>query len=118
MWRFKGDCYELIDVLELSVSFDIGEGDCVTVRVGTVEVDCSVEELVEEIDPVSLRVLECKPEVSRGGDVGKVVFRPSEPVCIEAYKDVAQLGRFVIIGRTGTAAAGIIMDVLKNGGDM
>ena len=38
-----------------------------TVRVGTVEVECSVEELVEKINPVSLRVLECKPEVSRGG---------------------------------------------------
>jgi len=47
------------------------------------------------------------------GDVGRVVLRASEPVCIEAYKDVAQLGRFVIIGRTGTVAAGIIMDVLK-----
>ena len=89
-----------------------------TVRVGTVEVDCSVEELVEEIDPVSLRVLEHKLEALGEGDVGKVVFRAFEPVCIEAYKDVAQLGRFVIIGRTGTAAAGIIMDVLKNGGDM
>ena len=47
------------------------------------------------------------------GDVGKVVFRASEPVCIEAYKDVVQLGRFVIIGRTGTVAAGIIVDVSK-----
>ena len=92
MWRFKwdlGGCYELIDVLELSVSFDIEEGDCVTVRVSTVEVECSVEGLVEESDPVSLRVLECKPEVLGEGDVGKVVFRASEPVCIEAYKDVA-----------------------------
>jgi len=43
------------------------KGDCVTVRVGAVEVECSVEELVEEIDSVSLRVLECKPEVSWGG---------------------------------------------------
>ena len=32
---------------------------------------------------------------------------------MEAYKDVAQLGRFVIIGRTGTVAAGIIVDVSK-----
>jgi len=54
---------------ELGVFSDIriGEGDCVTVRVGTAEVDCSVE----EIDPVSLRVLECKPEVSRGGGCWK-----------------------------------------------
>ena len=111
-WRFKrdlGDCYELIDILELSVSFDIREGNCVTVRVGTVEVDCSVK----EIDPVSLRVLECKPEVLGEGDVGKVVFRASEPVCIEAYKDMVQLGRFVIIRRTGTTAAGVVMDVSK-----
>ena len=69
--------------------------------------------MVEKIDPVSLRVLECKPEVLGEGDVGRVVLRASEPVCIEAYKDVAQLGRFVIIGRTGTTAAGIIMDVSK-----
>ena len=84
-----------------------------TVSVGTVEVECSVEELVGKIDPVSLRVLERKPEVLGEGDVGKVVFRASEPVCIEAFKDVARLGRFVIIGRTGTATAGIVMDVSK-----
>ena len=75
--------------------------------------ECSVEELVEKIDPMSLRVLECKPRFLGEGEVGRAVLRASEPVCIEAYKDVAQLGRFVIVGRTGTAAAGIIMDVSK-----
>lgn len=74
--------------------------------------------MVEKIDPVSLRVLERKPEFLGEGDVGKAVFRASEPVYIESYRDVAQLGRFVIVGRTGTAAAGIVMDVSKNGGDM
>ena len=84
-----------------------------TVRVGTAEVECSVVELVEKIDPVSLRVLESKPTFLGEGDVGRAILRASEPLCIEAYKDVAQLGRFVIIGRTGTVAAGIIMDFSK-----
>ncbi|RKY83878.1 elongation factor 1-alpha, partial [candidate division KSB1 bacterium] len=69
-----------------------------------------VEELVEKIDPVSLRVLEHKPRFLGEGEVGRAILRASEPVCIEAYKDVAQLGRFVIIGKTGTAAAGIIIN--------
>ena len=100
---------------ELIVFSDIRimEGDRVTVRVGTAEVECSVEELIEKIDPVSLRILECKPRFLGEGEVGRAILRASEPVCIEAYKDVAQLGRFVIIGRTGTTAAGIIMDVSK-----
>ena len=111
-WIVKARSYFLA---ELGVFSDIriGEGDCVTVRVGTAEVECSVEELVEKIDPVSLRVLERKPMFLGEGEVGRVVLRASEPVCVEAYKDVAQLGRFVIIGRTGTTAAGIIMDVSK-----
>ena len=72
--------------------------------------------MFEKIDPVSLRVLERKPRFLGEGEVGKVVFRASELVCIEAYRDVAQLGRFVIVGRTGTAAAGIVMDASKTGG--
>ena len=76
VWRFKGDlgdCYELIDILRLSASFDIRirKGDCVTIRVGTAEVECSVKELVEKIDPVSLRVLERKPEVLGEGGCWK-----------------------------------------------
>ena len=47
--------------------------------------------------------------------VGWAILRASEPVCIEACKDVAQLGRFVIIGITGTVAAGIVMDFSKMG---
>jgi len=43
----------------------------VTVRVGTAEVECNVKELVEKIDPVSLRVVERKPEVSWGGGCWK-----------------------------------------------
>ena len=111
----KARSYFLAELVVFS-DIRIGEGDCVTVRVGTAEVECSVEELVGKIDPVSLRVIECKPEVLGEGDVGKVVFRASEPVCIEAYRDVTQLGRFVIVGRTGRAAAGIIMDVSKTEG--
>ena len=75
-----------------------------TVRVFTAEVECSVEELVEKIDPVSLRVLERKPRFLGEGEVGRVVLRASESVCIEACKDIAQLGRFVIIERTRTVA--------------
>ena len=58
---------------ELIVFSDIRirEGGHVTVRVGTAEVECSVEELIEKIDPASLRVLECKPEVLGEGGCWK-----------------------------------------------
>jgi len=85
-------------------------GGEVPIRVGTATVNCKVQRLLEKIDPVSLSIISRKPKVLAEGEVGKAVFRPKSPVYVERYSDFPQLGRFVIIGGKGAAAAGIILE--------
>ena len=80
------------------------------IRVGTAEVECRVEGILERIDPVRLTVVERDVEAIGDGDVGKVVFRPLEPLYLERYSEFPQLGRFVVLGKRGAEAAGIVLN--------
>ena len=88
-------------------------GSKARIRVGTAEVECRVEGILERIDPVRLTVVERDVEAIGDGDVGKVVFRPLEPLYLERYSEFPQLGRFVVLGKRGAEAAGIVLN--KNG---
>ncbi len=86
-------------------------GDILTIRVGTTDARCQVERILERIDPIHLTIDERNPEHLADGDVGKVVFHALEPLCLEGYLNIPQLGRFVVVGRSGTAAAGIVLAI-------
>jgi translation elongation factor EF-1alpha len=43
--------------------------------------------------------------------VGEIEFSALEPVSLEKYSDFPELGRFVIEGKKGTVAAGIVLDI-------
>jgi len=97
---------ELIIFGEISLK----SGNHVPIRIGTATVNCKVQRIVEKIDPVNLTILDRNVDSLTNGEVGKAVFIPDTPVYIEKYSDFPQLGRFVIIGGKGAAAAGIILD--------
>ncbi|OYT49929.1 elongation factor 1-alpha [Candidatus Bathyarchaeota archaeon ex4484_231] len=71
---------------------------------------CKVQRILEKIDAVSLTVVEEKPKSLENGEVGKIVLQPVEPLYVEEYSAFPELGRFVIIGKKGAAAAGIILE--------
>lgn len=83
----------------------------VRIRCGTAEKRCKVQAILEKIDPTTLTLDAESPTALRDGDVGKVLFSPLEPMCVEKYSEFPPLGRFVIEGKKGTVAAGIIFEV-------
>jgi len=85
-------------------------GSQVSIRIGTATVNCTVQRILEKINPVSLTVMSENPESLTNGEVGKATFRPNSPLYAERYSDFPQLGRFVIIGERGAVAAGIILE--------
>ena len=90
---------------------EVKNHDVLMIRCGTAENECKVEKILERIDPVNLTVdAEC-PEALKNGDVGKIQFSPLEPMCVEEYSEFPELGRFVVEGKRGTMAAGIILHV-------
>jgi len=82
----------------------------IPIRVGTATVNCRVREITEKIDPSALTVISRRPGSLLSGEVGKALFFTEEPIYVERYSEFPQLGRFVIIGENGAAAAGIILE--------
>jgi elongation factor 1-alpha len=99
-------------VAELIVFGDLvlREGDQVPIRLGTAETECRVQNILEKIDAVNLTVMEEKPQSLESGEVGKIVFQTTEPLYVEEYSEFSELGRFVIIGKKGATAAGIVLE--------
>jgi elongation factor 1-alpha len=91
-------------------NISLRKGATVPVRVGTATVNCRIQEINEKIDPAALIVISENPDSLVSGEVGKVSFVPEEPIYVERYSEFPQLGRFVIIGEEGAAAAGIILE--------
>lgn len=100
---------EFVAQLIIFSDFALKVADTTTIRVGTAEVKCRVERILEKIDPVNLTVKEEKPESLQNGEVGRILFRALEPLYVEEYHVTPQLGRFVVIGKRGAAAAGIVL---------
>jgi len=98
-------------VAEMILFFnEVENGDVLIIRCGTAENKCKVQKILERIDPINLTVDAKFPEVLKSGDVGKILFSPLEPMCVEKYSEFPELGRFVVEGKRGTAAAGIVLE--------
>jgi elongation factor 1-alpha len=89
----------------------IKKGDELIIRYGTAEKKCKIQRILSEIDPINLTVRLKNPALLKEESVGEVEFLALEPICVEKYSDFPELGRFIIRGRKGTVAAGIILEV-------
>ena len=100
-------------IAEIIVFSDIQikNGDELTIRYGTAEKKCKVQKIVSEIDPVNLTVRSKLPEVLKNETVGEMELLALEPLCLEKYSDFPELGRFVVEGKKGAAAAGIVLEI-------
>ena len=90
---------------------EIQTGDVLAIRVGTAERKCTVQSILEKVDAVNFASKVRFPDSLRGGDVGKIRFVSLEPVCVEKYSEIPELGRFVIEGKRGTAGAGLVLEI-------
>jgi len=98
-------------------NIEVRNGDVLIIRCGTAENKCKVQKILERIDPINLTVNAKSPEVLKSGDVGKILFSPLQPMCIEKYSEFPELGRFVVEGKRGTAAAGIVLETHAAGAE-
>ncbi|MBS7633554.1 GTP-binding protein [Candidatus Bathyarchaeota archaeon] len=101
---------EFIAELIVFSDFKLEVGNVVIVRVGTAEIKCKVKRILHKIDPVNLTVNEETPKSLGDGEVGRILFQTLESTYLEKYSDFPQLGRFVIVGKKGAAAAGIVLE--------
>ncbi|WOF16568.1 translation elongation factor EF-1 subunit alpha [Methanoplanus sp. FWC-SCC4] len=77
----------------------------------TSQVACTFVELVKKLDPRTGQVKEENPTFLKAGDAAIVKFRPVQPMVIENFKDIPQLGRFAIRDMGSTIAAGMCISI-------
>ncbi|CAG5110340.1 Oidioi.mRNA.OKI2018_I69.chr2.g4752.t1.cds [Oikopleura dioica] len=74
-------------------------------------ITCKFTKLIAKIDKKVKKSLEDSPEMLRNGDTALVQIVPTEPVCVEPFKDYPGLGRFAVIDMKQTVAVGVITEV-------
>jgi elongation factor 1-alpha len=92
----------------LFTNTEIKTGEVHTIRVGTAEKKCRIDQIINEIDPLNLTIIASSQNIMKGGGVGEVKFSAMEPLCLEKHSDFPPLGRFVIEGKKGPIGAGIV----------
>jgi len=78
-------------------------------HIDTAQMSCTFVELVQKLAPVK----EDNPKFLKTGDAAIVRIKPTQPLCVEVFKDFPQLGRFAIRDMGKTVAAGVITAIKK-----
>ncbi len=92
----------------------IENNDVLKIRYGTTERKCKVHKILEKMDPINLAIQQKLHGGLKDGDIARVKFSTLDPTCLEKYSEIPQLGRFVVEGKKGAAAAGIVLEVNKS----
>ncbi len=95
-------------------NIQIENNDILKIRYGTAERKCKVHKILEKMDPINLTIQQKLHGGLEDGDIARVKFSTLEPTCLEKYSEIPQLGRFVVEGKKGAAAAGIVLEVNKS----
>lgn len=84
------------------------KGERIMLKCATQNVVCEVEEFSRVLDSSTLEVLD-KDEIANR-EVADVVIKTAQPIVVESFNEVPELGRFVL-ERLNTCAGGIITEV-------
>jgi sulfate adenylyltransferase large subunit len=90
------------------VPFNISEK--IILRIATQEVECIIEKIEKKIDSSTLEVIEENAQDLSEREVGQMLIKTDEPIVVENFNDVQELGRFVLVKGMDVSAGGIITD--------
>jgi elongation factor 1-alpha len=82
-------------------------------HIHTVQMACTITEILEKKDPKTGATVQKNPEFIKTGDAAIVKIKPSKPLVIEKFSEFPQLGRFAIRDMGSTVAAGVVLDIVK-----
>ncbi len=100
--RFRGTTFWMS-----AQPLQVGQAD-LTFKCATQEQPCTVSRLNERIDSGSLEHLETEAGRLDETEVGELVLETAEPVVLESFYDVRELGRFVLLKGHTVVAGGIV----------
>jgi len=80
----------------------------------TAHIACKFKEITEKLDRRTTKKTEDNPKFVKKGDACMAHLVPTKPMCVEAFKSYAPLGRFAVRDMRQTVAVGVIKDVEKS----
>lgn len=86
---------------------NLKHGETVEIRCGTKRAKCTVKELQEKLNSETGEVIGKSPEHISEHEAATIIFR-SEPMVVEKFSEIPELGRFVLV-RDKNIAAGIVL---------
>ncbi len=87
---------------------ELRRGDILELRCGTAKVRCEVSDIKEKIDSETGEVLEENPESISEHDAATIEFA-TEPLVVERFVDIPELGRFVLVKDGRNIGAGVVL---------
>lgn len=88
----------------------LSKGEILELRCGTRKVSCRVRELREKIDSETGEVLVERPDYVGEHEAATIVF-DAEPLVVEKFARIPELGRFVLVRGRKNIGAGIVLEV-------
>merc|ERR1712162_21646 len=80
----------------------------------TAHIACKFAERTEKLDRRTSKKTEDNPKFVKKGDACMAKLVPTKPMCVEAFKAYAPLGRFAVRDMRQTVAVGVIKAVEKS----
>merc|ERR1719473_429053 len=80
----------------------------------TAHIACKFKEITEKLDRRTSKKTEDNPKFVKKGDACMANLVPTKPMCVEAFKAYAPLGRFAVRDMRQTVAVGVIKEVEKS----
>ena len=115
----RGDVFGLLETPPKPVNEFLGEsvlldkcmkkGENLELRCGTAKVACKIKEIKEKINLETGEVIGERPEEIFEHDAATIVFA-TEPVVVEKFADIPELGRFVLVKANKNIGAGVVLN--------
>eukprot|EP00897_Mesotaenium_endlicherianum_P002530 jgi/Mesen1/2304/ME000155S01401 len=77
--------------------------------------ECEIIDLLQQIDPKTKKPMKKKPLFVKSNAVVHVRLQVNEPICVEKFSDIAQLGRFTLRDEGKTVAIGKVGTNIDSG---
>ena len=85
--------------------------DTLELRCGTRRVTCRIKEFREKIDSETGEVVKRCPDYISEHEAATVVFE-TEPLAVEKFAEIPELGRFILIRDNRNIGAGIVLETM------
>merc|ERR1711990_1096883 len=101
-------------VIVLNHPGEISNGYTPVLDCHTAHIACKFKEITEKLDRRTSKKTEDNPKFVKKGDACMANLVPTKPMCVEAFKAYAPLGRFAVRDMRQTVAVGVIKEVEKS----